>query len=64
MVDVVKREPITKVEDNEIVAHYDDCGFWSITSKGSGIDFRTYQSDDLCYKSEDYILGFLHALWG
>ena len=61
MISVVKREPITKVEDAKIKGYYDDCGFWCVTNKENNITTRFYASNKLCYKSEDYILGFLHG---
>ena len=63
MVDAIRVKPITKVEDNEIVAYYDkECDFWYVTIKENNVTTGFYVSDELRDKSEDYILGFLHGL--
>lgn len=63
MIDATRVKPITKVEDNEIVAYYDkECDFWYVTIKENNVTTGFYVSDELRDKSEDYILGFLHGL--
>ena len=63
MISVVKREPITRVEDDEIKGYYDkERDFWYVTIKENNVTTGFRVSGELCDKSEDFILGFLYGL--